>query len=75
MIVMVALVFILIIVLEVPGMIKKRWWKELAAYGFLMLLAMALTFAYLLELPVPNPTPVVEKLIRPFSNLVNSLLS
>ncbi|PKM83016.1 MAG: hypothetical protein CVU89_02500 [Firmicutes bacterium HGW-Firmicutes-14] len=75
MIVLLGLVFLAIIAFEVPGMLKKQQWRELAAFSVLMLIAMALSFAQLLGLPVPNPTPVIEAIFEPVSEAVKKLLS
>ncbi len=69
------MVFMGIIALEAPVMVKNRQWRELAAFGVLMLGAMALTFAQALGLPLPNPTMGIEMIFGPVSDMIKNVLS
>mgnify|MGYP001335284802 CR=1 FL=1 len=55
MIVLLAAVFAVILFLEVPGMVKKRQWRELTVYSVLMAIALVISAMYILDLDVPNP--------------------
>ena len=57
------LIYILIIVLNVPGLIKKREWKELAAFSVLYIIAFVLGLMYVLDIPVPSPMKGLQHLI------------
>lgn len=64
-----------IIYLEVPGMMKKQQWRELAAFGFLMTLAMVLSFAMALDIPMPNPIKLIEAVFTPVTDFIDGLLT
>ena len=55
MIVLLAAVFAVILFLEVPGMVKKKQWRELTVYSVLMAIALVISAMYILDLDVPNP--------------------
>lgn len=67
MIVLVVLAFLLIIALEAPGLFKKKAWRELAAFSFLLLLGFALALPQVLGIEVPNPNKALDKMFKPFS--------
>jgi hypothetical protein len=55
MIVFLLAAFAALILLEVPGLIKKKLWRELTVYSVLMLLALAISVLYLEHIQIPNP--------------------
>ena len=55
MIVFLLAAFAALILLEVPGLIKKKQWRELTAYSVLMLLALVISVLYLEHITIPNP--------------------
>lgn len=55
MIVLMLAAFALLIFLEAPGLIKKKQWRELAAYSTLMLIAIVISVLYLKRIEIPNP--------------------
>jgi len=55
MIVLMIAVFAALIMLEVPGLVKKKLWRELTAYSALMLIAIVISVLYLKQVEVPNP--------------------
>lgn len=55
MIVLMLAAFALLIFLEAPGLIKKKQWRELAAYLTLMLIAIVISVLYLKRIEIPNP--------------------
>ncbi len=75
MIALLALVFIAIIAFDVPGLVRKKMWRELAAFSVLLLIGMVLGFGLVLELPLPNPTKGIEAVFRPAGRYIESLLS
>ena len=70
-----SLIFIVIIALEVPALIKKKLWRELITYSILLLIGMIYSYGQLLNLPLPNPTKGVEAIFKPVSQLLQELLS
>ncbi len=75
MIALLVLVFIAIIAWEAPGLVRKKMWRELAAFSVLLLIGMVLSFGSVLELPLPNPTKGIEAVFRPASRYIESFLS
>ncbi len=67
MVVFLVLAFLLIITLEVPGLVKKKAWRELAAFSFFLVLGFALALPQVLGIEVPNPNKAIEALFRPLS--------
>lgn len=65
------LTFVGIILFEVPGLIKKKMWRELAAFSFYLSIGMALSIPQALGIILPNPSKVIEVLIKPISELLN----
>ncbi|MCL6639279.1 MAG: hypothetical protein K6T80_06325 [Firmicutes bacterium] len=61
------LAFLIIIALEVPGLVQKKAWRELAAFSVFLLLGFALALPQVLGFRVPNPNEAIEALFRPLS--------
>ena len=70
-----SLIFIVIIALEVPALIKKKLWRELITFSVLLLIGMTYSYGQLLDLPLPNPTDWVEAIFKPVSQYLQELLS
>lgn len=73
--VLLIIVYTAIISIEVPGLIKKKLWRELAVFSFLMLVGMIFGFGVALDLPVPNPISVLEAVFAPLTKYLDGLLS
>lgn len=58
--------FILVILYEVPGIIRKKYWKELAVYSFLMSVAFTISLLYILRVKIPNPVKDTQYVVRDF---------
>ncbi|MEN6461650.1 MAG: hypothetical protein ABFC94_09815 [Syntrophomonas sp.] len=59
------LAYILILWIELPRLIKNRWYKEMVVFGILFALAVFLSMAQYYQLPIFNPftaiIPLFEK--------------
>jgi hypothetical protein len=59
------LAYILILGIELPRLIKNRWYKEMVVFGILFVLAVFLSMAQYYQLPIFNPftaiIPLFEK--------------
>jgi hypothetical protein len=62
--------FIGIILFETPGLIKKKMWRELAAFSMYLSIGMALSIPQVLGIKLPNPTKAIEALFKPISELL-----
>ena len=70
-----SLMFIFIIALEVPALIKKKLWRELTTFSVLLLIGMIYSYGQLLDLPLPNPTDGIEAVFKPVGEYLQKLLS
>ncbi|MCL5290417.1 MAG: hypothetical protein M1489_05235 [Firmicutes bacterium] len=75
MIFLASLIFIAIIAFEAPDLIKKKMWRELTAFGVLMLIGMFYSYGQILDLPLPNPTKGIMAIFKPVSQYLEKLLS
>ncbi len=55
---------------EVPKLIRKQMWPELAAHLVFLVIGLALAMAMTLHLPVPNPTNAIKTVFGPLSRLI-----
>ncbi|OAT85561.1 hypothetical protein [Desulfotomaculum copahuensis] len=69
-IILLIIVFGLIIAAQAPPLIKKKMWRELAAFSVLMLIGMFYSFGLALNLPLPNPAKAVEAVFAPLTRLI-----
>ncbi len=70
---MIALLIILftgIILFEVPVLVKKKMWRELAAFSAYLLIGIALSIPQALGVKLPNPLKAIEALSRPIWELL-----
>jgi hypothetical protein len=70
-----ALFFATVIVLEVPRMLKNGLYRELKVFAVLMLLAMAGAYAAILDLPLPNLAEGLDAVFRPAFMALEGLLA
>jgi hypothetical protein len=57
------LIYGFIIIVNVPGLIKRKEWKELIAFSVLYVIAFALGLMYVLDIPIPSPMKGLQHLI------------
>ncbi|HAG06635.1 MAG: putative membrane protein [Clostridia bacterium 62_21] len=70
MIVLLLMLFLGIILFEVPGLAKKQMWRELTAFSVYLWIGMALSIPLALGVDLPNPTQVIEALVKPLSEFL-----
>lgn len=65
------MVFLLIIVvltmagLQVPGLVRQKMWRELAAFSVFLLVGTALSLMLALDIHLPNPNKPFEMIYGP----------
>jgi len=59
------LVFLFIIGLEFPPLLRNKKWRELVAVSVLMLMGMSLSTALVLDIPLPDPNKPFEIIFKP----------
>ncbi len=52
-----------IITVNVPGLIKRKEWRELTVFSILCIIAFVLGLMYVLDIPVPSPMRGLQHLI------------
>ncbi|MDA8235481.1 MAG: hypothetical protein M0Z31_11920 [Clostridia bacterium] len=75
MILLVLVVFFLVLWLELPKLIRQRWWWELAVFAVIWALALVVSVAQIYDLPLPNPTHGLEYIFKPVSHWFEEVLS
>ena len=58
------LAFTVVVLIELPGLIKNRLYREIWVFSFLFLIGVYLTFAQLYQWPLPNPLPNLYLLLE-----------
>lgn len=64
MIFMMVIGFILAALLEIPGLIKRKWWKELFWYSFFLVSSFVLSLLLMLGVKFPDISQVITNLIK-----------
>jgi len=57
------LIYIFIFIIDAPGLIKRKEWKELTAFSILYVIAFALGLMYALDITIPSPMKGLQHLI------------
>ncbi len=70
MIFLVILTFLGITMIEVPGLIKKRYWKELIIFSALLLLGFIPSILLSMEFEFPSLIKGIEKVVQYLLHLV-----
>ncbi|RJQ25665.1 MAG: hypothetical protein C4589_10780 [Peptococcaceae bacterium] len=65
MIFLAVLVFLGIILFEAPILVKKKMWRELAAFAVYLGVGMALIIPQVLDVDLPRPAAAIEALFKP----------
>ncbi len=64
MVLLLVLVYLAMILFEVPGLIRKKYWRELVAFSVLLLLAFTLSLLQVLGVKIPNPNEAITTLVQ-----------
>ena len=67
MIVLALFAFLFIIAIEVPGLVKKRMWRELVAFAVILWIGMTLSILHILDVEVPSPIKLIEAFYKPLA--------
>ncbi|MDP4178372.1 MAG: hypothetical protein Q8900_08560 [Bacillota bacterium] len=69
MILLLIAVFICIILYEVPKLIRDKYWKELAAFCFILSLAFFISVMQILKIEIPNPVRDTQYFVQKLFHL------
>lgn len=56
--------FILLVWIQVPKMIKKKWWRDLTIYGIMVTFTFYYTLTYIMHWPFLDPVNSVTALMK-----------
>lgn len=56
--------YLAIILFEVPGLIRKKYWRELVAFAVMLLLSFIFSFLYVIGVKIPSPTAVITAIVN-----------
>lgn len=62
--VMLILAFICILSVNVPGLVKKKYWRELVVFSVFFILAFTLAFLQVKGVKIPSPVKGIEYLFK-----------
>ena len=63
------IIFIVIILVEVPDLIKNKYWHELRIFSAFLIVAFVMSLFYIIGIPIPNPAKAQEYLIKDILHL------
>jgi hypothetical protein len=64
MVFLIVFVFIIVALLQIPVLIKKKYWRELIAFSVLYIVAFGLSMLYVLGVQIPSPMPAIKYVIE-----------
>jgi len=63
------MVFIGIVFFEVPGLIRKKYWRELTVFSFFLLLAFILSLLQTIDVKIPSPMKGIQYVVKDLLHL------
>ncbi|GED17732.1 hypothetical protein AM501_22015 [Aneurinibacillus migulanus] len=70
----VLIVTALIIIIEVPSLLRKQLRKELWMFSILLLIGTGLSIAQSLQVDIPNPLDLLTIVYKPINDVVKGVL-
>jgi hypothetical protein len=67
-------VFVIVIVFEVPPLVKRKLWKELVVFVMLFSLGIVYSMGQLYNWPLPNPGKRMEEIFAPVWKMIEKKL-
>lgn len=55
-------------------MVRKKLWRQLAAFSVLLLPAIVYSYGMVLDADLPNPSRLIEAMIKPLAQQLEQLL-
>lgn len=69
MVLLLIIIFIGIILFEVPEMIRNGYWHELKIFSVFLIAAFTISLLYILGIPIPNPVKGMEYVVKDLLHL------
>lgn len=64
----------IIIIIEVPGLIQKNMWRELAVFSGFLILGAIYGIIHIFEMQILNPTNITNTIFKPMFEAIEKLL-
>jgi hypothetical protein len=64
----------IIIIIEVPGLLQKQMWRELAVFSGLLALGVIYGIIHIFEIQILNPTNITNTVFIPMFEAIDKLL-
>lgn len=64
----------LILLIEVPGLVKKKMWRELAVFMGIFVIGAVYSIGQVMRLNLPNPIDLLETVFGPVAKVLETLL-
>lgn len=62
--IIVLIAYTFVALLQVPSLIEKKYWRELAAFSVFYMVALILSILYALDVKIPSPYEAIGYLIE-----------
>jgi len=69
MIIVVISIFIIIALLQIPGLIDRKLWRELTVFSVLLVIGFTLSLLQVIDIKIPSPNQGIIFLIKSVSNI------
>lgn len=63
MIILLILIYVFIAYIHIPGLIKKKYWRDLAAFIVFMTVAFTLSLLYSLDVKILSPVKAIKSIL------------
>ena len=64
MILLLIIAFAILIPIDLPGLIRKKHWRELAVFSVLILIGFSICLLQILDIQVPNPVRDTQYFVK-----------
>jgi len=72
MIIILIVITAIVIYMEVPALIKNKYWKELITFSILILTGFILSLLLIIGVKIPSPDLFIEENVNEFVNFIFS---
>ena len=68
------LALVAILLFEVPGLVRKKMWRELVVFSGLYLVGAVYSVGQVMRLEIPNPADLLEFIYGPLADYLDKIL-
>ncbi len=72
MIIMLIIITAIVIYMEVPALVKNKYWKELITFSILIFTGLILNLLLIIGVKIPSPALFIEENVNEFVNFIFS---